>query len=107
MGARTQPQHRAASLSGDWAATLAPFVGAAAAQQAAMLGAAAVGAVNQPRFDQSTRSAGLRWDVRDQVAIKLQFDQTQVHANGAAAWRNGSAQANRARQVSFSIDMVF
>lgn len=107
MGARTQPQNRAASLSGDWAAALTPFVGAAAAQQTAMLGAAAVGAVNQPRFDQSTRSAGLRWDVRDQLAIKLQFDQTQVHANGAAAWRNGSAQPNRARQVSASIDMVF
>ncbi len=107
VGARSRPDTPALTLGTDWVAALAPLLGPAGAQQAAALGATATSVANQPRFDQSTRSLGLRWDALDNLAIKVQLDRTHVHPNGSIAWRNSSGLANRATVLSLTADMVF
>ncbi|MCA0239284.1 MAG: hypothetical protein LCI02_00375 [Proteobacteria bacterium] len=107
MAARARPEQRAMGLQTDWAAALTPVLGAAQAQQAAALGMGALYAANQARFNQSTVSLGLRWDLFDAGALKLQWDNVHVHADGTAAWRSASPSDNRAQVWSAAVDVSF
>ncbi len=107
MGSRSRPQRSALALQTDWAQALTPVFGPELAQQAAALGYGALLAANQPRFDQSTVSLGLRWDLFDAGALKFQIDDVHVHANGGAGWRLASPAANRARVYSVAVDISF
>lgn len=107
MAARSRPDKPPLALQADWYAVLAPLLGPALAQQTAMLGAASAAAANQPRFDQSTLSLGLRWDLFNSSALKLQLDEVHLHPKGSAAWRYSSPVANRARVLSVAVDTSF
>lgn len=40
------------------------------------------------RFEQNTVSVGARWDVHPNVALKLQWDHTEIETGGASLWWN-------------------
>lgn len=107
MAAFSQPRHAAPRVRGDWAATLAPVLGSEAAQTAAMIGAYAEAFAADARFDQRTLSVGVRWEVLDRAALKLQFDHTRVDAFGAGQWRHGDTHAATANTLSAVLDWVF
>jgi len=90
-----------------WAPALAPIIGPQAAAAATGLGVAATEAANSARFEQSSLGLGLRYDFAPRTALKLQVDQVSTRANGAAAWRNGSAEPGRTQVYSATLDFIF
>lgn len=67
---------------------------------------------NSIAFDQSTVSLGLRWDLRHNLALKLQWDHTRVFAGGSNLWFADSstfANSNEARVdlLSATLNFVF
>ena len=90
-----------------WAAALAPVLGAAGAQQAQFLGAAAALAANMTAANQRTLSLGARWDLHSQLALKLQWDRVRIDANGGRLWANTTADAGHANVSSVVLDFVF
>lgn len=63
------------------------------------------------RFKQNTISVGARWDVHTNVALKLQWDHSEVGARAAGLWRNESgttlSPAATVNLVSASANWVF
>lgn len=90
-----------------WQAQLAPVIGPAAAQQIQSLGSAAAQVINGMGTQQTTLSLGTRWDLGDQLALKLQWDYIRVAANGSSLWGNASTQATRANVGSVVLDFIF
>ena len=107
MGAFSQPRHAAPRMQGDWATALTPVLGSADALSAAMTGAYAELYAADARFDQRTLSVGMRWELHDRAALKLQLDHTRVDAFGAGQWRHGDAQPATANVLSAVLDWVF
>ena len=69
----------------NWGVTLAPVIGAAAAQQTQLLGAVAAESANRtPR--QTTHSLGARWDMHPRLALKVQWDRVDIRQNGSFLW---------------------
>lgn len=91
----------------DWAATLAPLVGDAMAQQATLLGSAAAQVSNAPRIDQRTNSLGLRWDFDARMALKLQWDHSRIRPDGSGLWARATPAAARADVLSATLDFLF
>jgi len=97
----------AAVAAPNLAGTLSPLIGLPAALQAQALAGFAAAAGDSYRFDQSTLSAGLRWDFRSNAALKLQVDRFDVRAHGAAGWRFSDGRAARGTLVSVLVDFVW
>lgn len=91
----------------DWAATLAPLMGDAMAQQATLLGSAAAQVSNASRIDQRTHSLGLRWDFDARMALKLQWDHSRIHPDGSGLWQRATPAAARADVLSATLDFLF
>lgn len=107
ISARSKPDSSPLKLEHDWAAELTPVLGPELAGQAAMLGIGGAAAANLPRFDQQTIGIGLRWDVRQNVDLKLQVDRTLVHRYGSIAWRDATDNSNHATIFSVAADFTF
>jgi hypothetical protein len=107
MAAFSQPRHAAPRVQGDWETALTPLLGAAEAQTAAMMGAYAEIYAADARFDQHTLSLGMRWEMFDRAALKLQLDHTRVDAFGAGQWRHGDTRSATANILSAALDWVF
>lgn len=90
----------------DIATSLTPLVGAAVAQGAQSLAGYAVEVGRHYRYDQSTVSAGLRWDFAANAAMKLQLDRFDVRSAGGAAWRFNDATASKGFLLSLGVDFV-
>jgi hypothetical protein len=91
-----------------WGVALAPVIGAVGAAQVQALGASVVqGLVNSIRFDQSSLSLGVRWDVQPQMALKLQWDRVDVRANGGGLWANSDLRPSVNHIVGVGLDFVF
>lgn len=104
---RALPAGAPIAAPSDWAATLAPLVGDAMAQQALMLGTAAAQASNASRIDQRTNSLGLRWDFDARMAVKLQWDHSRIHPAGSGLWERGTPAAAKADVLSATLDFLF
>jgi len=107
MAGISNPDHAAPRVTTDWATDLTPLLGAPDAQMAAMVGGIAEVFAADARFDQRSISAGLRWDVRDRVALKFQVDHVAVGAYGAAQWRHSTVTSGSANVFSTVLDWVF
>lgn len=103
----TRADYDVAPVPQSWESALVPVVGAAAAQQAAALGQAAVQQTAYGRFAQRSLGLGVRWDFHSQVALKLQWEQVRVAAQGGGAWTNGGLEGTSARVLSTTLDFVF
>jgi len=90
-----------------WAARLAPVLGPALAQQLQQIGNGAAAAVNAPRQRQQSLSLGMRWDIDDRMALKLQWDHYRISAHGGRLWSNPSPEAMRTNVGSLVLDFVF
>ncbi|WP_119157702.1 hypothetical protein [Caldimonas tepidiphila] len=101
-----RPRHGAVGTP-DWTAALAPVLGAAQAAQAQALGTGAMYAINMSRIEQNTLSAGLRWDLDDRVALKLQWDRVRVARAGAGLWGATSLEPQQVNLVSAALDFIF
>ena len=69
----------------------------------------AINAINSTRIEQTTFSAGLRWDFDTKAALKLQWDRTDIDANGYGLWWT---DADRRRDktvnvITLTLDFVF
>jgi len=106
LASRVKPD-RPSAAAPELAGSLAPLLGAQAAAGAQQLVDYAAAAVAVYRFDQSTIGVGLRWDCTPRSALKLQVDRFDVHANGAAGWRNGDTRAAGDTLVSLLLDFVW
>jgi hypothetical protein len=63
------------------------------------------------RFDQDTVSVGARWDVHPNIALKLQWDHTEIKAMGAGLWSNQTgtqpAPAGTVNLISASLNWMY
>jgi hypothetical protein len=107
IGGASNPEHAVPHVTGDWAAQLTPFLGSANAQALAAAAANAVLVAADARFDQKSLAVGLRWEVHDRIAVKLQLDHIAVDAYGAAQWRHSTTVPGKANVLSFVTDWVF
>lgn len=89
-----------------WGGTLA-FLGPVGAQQAQGLATVATAAANSSQANQRTLSLGMRWDLKPQLALKLQWDRTYIDAHGSRLWSPATPQAARADISSAVLDFVF
>lgn len=106
MLGRARPAHGSVA-DPQWAATLTPLLGPALAEGAQTVGSAAAAAANVFRMEQRSVSAGMRWDMTSQLALKLQWDRVHVEANGSGLWGNGSSSPARADVYSASLNFIF
>jgi hypothetical protein len=108
MLGRATPQNAVAAAPTQWGAALTPLIGAQAAAAVEQLGGAAAAANNRGRFDQRSTSVGLRWDVSERAALKLQLDRFRIAAGGAGAWSHSdSTTAGRATVATACVDFLF
>ncbi len=105
LGAARTP--RAATDAPQWAGPLAPIVGPAAAANIQALGSAAAYAASAARVDQRSVSAGMRWDVHPEVALKLQWDHFFIRRNGSVLWGTRNLEPASANVVTAAFDFVF
>lgn len=66
--------------------------------------------LNSTRIAQETASAGVRWDAHPNVALKFQWDHTEIHARGYGLWFRSPASNSRSEKldlVTLSADFVF
>jgi hypothetical protein len=90
----------------DWATPLEP-IDAALAQQAQAIAIGATTAINRTAADQSTTSAGLRWDVTPRVALKAQWDRVRTRRNGGGLWHRSDARPAHSSVGAVALDFVF
>jgi hypothetical protein len=90
----------------DWATPLAP-IDAGLAQQAQALAIGATTAINRSAADQSTTSAGIRWDIGARVALKAQWDHIRTRRDGGGLWSESDNDAHEANVVAVALDFVF
>ena len=91
-----------------WTAALTPLLGAPAAAQAQRLGLISFSAAATTRANQRTLTVGMRWDLSDRVALKLQFDRVRVDAYSGRLWSGtGATEAINAEIGSVAVDFVF
>lgn len=90
-----------------WGAALAPALGPANAQQAQLLGEAGAFAANGIGLNQRALSLGVRWDVRPQIALKVQWDHVRIGTNGGLLWFNSTLNSGRADVGTVVLDFVF
>lgn len=66
-------------------------------------------AFDSTHTDQYTASLGVRWDVADRMAVKVQWDRSVVAINGTQLWGYGSAPwTGKAKQLwSATLDFTF
>lgn len=106
---RTRALTAPASLdAARWQAELAPLVGPQAAAALTGAGSMASMIVNLRRSEQRAYGLGVRWDVGNQTALKVQVDRYQPQANATSGWnllvKDGGV---RATQWSLVWDQVF
>ncbi len=100
MYARSKPQPIRVAQS-DWGA-ISPELGG--------LQEMAVRLSNVVRADQSTLSAGVRWDFNPNLALKAQWDYTQIKSYGYMLWfrtPESQTQEHSVNLFSLSLDFVF
>ncbi|MEO8525796.1 MAG: hypothetical protein ABI460_13820 [Caldimonas sp.] len=91
----------------DWEAALTPVLGAAGAQQAQLLGAAAASAANHIGANQQTLSLGAHWDIQPRLGLKVQWDHVRIGANGGRLWSNATLEPGHAEVASVALVFVF
>ncbi len=91
----------------DWAASLAPILGAVGAATAQYAANAMATNYNQLRVHQRSVSAGLRWDFMPQADFKVQVDHVRTDADGSGLWTYGSLSPHHATILSTGLDFVF
>lgn len=91
----------------DWEATLTPIIGAAAAQQAQFLGATTVSVINQKGASQHNILLGGRWDFRSDMALKIQWDHTNVDEYAGSLLSNSTLKSSNVDVFSLLLDFVF
>jgi hypothetical protein len=97
-----------ALVSPAWGAAIAPLLGPAVAQQAQFVAETATASLNASRRAQRTWSIGTRYDINSRWALKFQWDQIHVDANGVALWGGARGlEPERARVATFVVDFVF
>lgn len=66
-------------------------------------------AFDSTHTEQYTASLGVRWDVADRMAVKMQWDRSVVAINGTQLWGYGSAPwTGKAKQIwSATLDFTF
>jgi hypothetical protein len=65
---------------------------------------------NSTRQDQETLSLGVRWEVDQRAALKLQLDHARIHPQGYVLWFRELAtnlRASRVNLLSMSLDFIF
>lgn len=91
-----------------WGMAIAPVMGPAVAQQAQFVADAATASLNSTRRAQRTWSVGARYDIDSRWALKFQWDQIHVNANGVALWGGARGlEPADARVATFVVDFVF
>ena len=90
-----------------WTAALTPVVGPVLAAQAQYLGADIAGQYNSGRENQGSVTAGARWDVNAQIALKAQLDFIRSAAFGGGLWGFNTPAAHHASVISAGMDFVF
>ncbi|MCA0175702.1 MAG: hypothetical protein LCH73_05345 [Proteobacteria bacterium] len=91
-----------------WQADLTPLVGPQAAAALTGAGVLATRVVNIRRSEQRVYGLGLRWDVGNQAAIKLQVDRYHLGAQATSGWNLQVMDGTpRATQLSLAWDQVF
>jgi hypothetical protein len=66
--------------------------------------------INSSRLDQKTLSLGMRWDVCDQAALKLQWSTTHINEQGYGLWWRPvvfNSQDKRVNALAVSLDFIF
>lgn len=69
-----------------------------------------LGIFNGPRIDQNTISAGVKWGISQNVALKFQWDNTKIKANGYGLWAYGdqiNLQDTTVDVFSLSVSLIF
>jgi hypothetical protein len=95
-------------VSPAWGSALAPVLGPALAQQAQVLADTATTGLNTVRLSQRTWSVGARYDLDSRWALKFQWDQIRVNANGSGLWAGSKGvDPASARIATFVVDFVF
>jgi hypothetical protein len=90
-----------------WVGVLAPLAGPERAAAAQAVADGVAGAFNLGRIDQHSFSAGLRWDVGPQTALKLQLDDIHTAPFGGGLWAFNTTDAHHALVLSTGVDFVF
>ncbi|MBF0257314.1 MAG: hypothetical protein HQK62_00510 [Desulfamplus sp.] len=71
----------------------------------------AIRLINSTRMKQYTNTIGVRWDFSNQLAVKVQLDNTHIYPFGYGLWirREGESPVSPSdiRLLSFSLDFVF
>lgn len=111
IAGRSQMTEAALPAPTQWAAQLTPLVGPVLAAQAQLLGQGAAGAGNLGRSHQRSIGIGWRWDLSPNLALKGQWDEVRVDANGRALWDlrdNADPRSDfKARVISLALDTSF
>lgn len=91
-----------------WQTELAPMVGPQAAAALAGAGTTAAMVVNLRRSEQNVYGLGLRWDMGNQTALKMQVDRYHLGAHATSGWNQLAGEGGaRATQWSLVWDQVF
>ena len=61
--------------------------------------------VDGPNFNQQTASVGMRWDIRYDLALKVQWDHTWVNAYGSGLWDQREILTQDKSLNTFSINL--
>jgi hypothetical protein len=91
----------------NWVPVLTPIVGPTLATGAQRVATGVADGYNLGRIDQHSVSAGLRWDMTSQTALKIQLDDIHTAPYGAGLWTNGTTDAHHALVFSTGVDFVF
>jgi hypothetical protein len=95
----SRPDKNALKPAGDWGA-----IGQAGFQNVAYH------TVNSTRQDQKTLSLGVRWDMDQRTALKLQLDHARIQPQGYVLWFRELAtnpRASRVNLLTMSLDFIF
>ena len=96
-----RPHHAPYEVGGNWS-----LLGPVGPVQQAMLNQG----INSARTDQRSLSLGVRWDVRPDAALKLQFTRSLAAAHGGGLWDRADDVSHKrigANLISVSLDVVF
>lgn len=95
----TRPDNSIRLATTDWS-----IIGQTATQTTA------ISIQNSTRMDQQTVSLGTRWDFHNQAALKLQWDSTQISAEGyGLVFKDPALQSSPSRlnQLTLTLDFIF
>ncbi len=90
-----------------WEAALTPTVGAAAAAQYQQLGAGLVQGLNRLTQRQTSAGLGMRFDLDERLALKVQWDHYWVRPYGSGMWSNATTDRGHANVGTVTLDFVF